>query len=74
MRSIDVSKMEFVEGSHTIWVHDTKGGTALRIKCSGKIVVDKGCQNPAPHADLLVQGDIHICWPKKARAKRVVKA
>lgn len=71
--SIKVSEVEFVESSHTLWVHDRSGGTALRIKCTGKITVDDHCTNTGPHSDIMVQGDIHVCWPKKTKTSKVKK-
>ncbi len=64
--TIDVAQLEFHEGSNTIWVHNNQGMTVLRIKCSGKIEVDKVCTNLSAHADLNVVGDIHFCIPKGA--------
>lgn len=59
---IPVALVEFEEGGHTIWVQSA-AGTVLRIKCTGKIVVDERCQNNVAHADMMVQGDIDICLP-----------
>lgn len=58
---LDVLAIELYEGGNTIWVHG-KEGTVLRIKCTGKIVVNS-CAAPGPHADALVQGDIEFCVP-----------
>jgi hypothetical protein len=63
--SIKVSEIEFHEGQQTIWVHGRDGTTALRIKCTGKIVVDSACISPVAHADMIVHGDINICIPRK---------
>lgn len=60
---IDLSGLEFDEGGNTIWVHSACGGTTLRIKCTGKIIVAPGCINPVAHADVKVDGDITICMP-----------
>jgi len=59
---IPVALVEFDEGGHTIWVQSMEG-TVLRIKCTGKIKVDKRCQNNVAHADMEVQGDIEVCLP-----------
>lgn len=58
---IPVAMMEFDEGGHTIWIHGPQGGTVLRIKATGKILVDRACVNINSHADLIVNGDIEIC-------------
>jgi hypothetical protein len=60
---IPVEQMEFHEGQQTIWIHAPNGTTALRIKCTGKITVDKECTSPVVHGDIMVQGDINICIP-----------
>lgn len=60
---LDVAQLEFHEGQQTVWVHAPDGTTLLRIKCTGKIIVDKHCSSPVAHADLIVAGNIHICIP-----------
>jgi hypothetical protein len=64
---ISATQIEAHEGGNTMWVHDALGGTALRIQCSGQIVVDKQCSNIGPHADLKIEGDIHLCMPEGRR-------
>ena len=61
---LEASQVEFYEGQQTIWIHAPDGTTMLRIKCTGKIVVDNVCGAPNAHSDLIVQGDINICIPK----------
>lgn len=61
---IPVTELEFHEGSRTIWVHSPKGGTVLRIKCTGQIKVHKCTTNPISHGDILVRGDIEMCVTK----------
>jgi hypothetical protein len=61
--TLDVCQVEFHEGTQTLWVHAPDGTTTLRIKCTGKIVVDDHCVSPVAHGDMVVQGDIHICLP-----------
>jgi hypothetical protein len=56
-----VALVEFDEGGHTIWVQSPKGATSLRIKCTGKIKVNKACENIVSHSDMIVEGDIEIC-------------
>jgi hypothetical protein len=65
MITIEASQIEFVEGGNTIWVHGPQGGTILRIKTMGKIEVHPGCENICAHADMIVQGNIHICIPSE---------
>ena len=60
---IPVVELEFREGGNTLWIH-SPGGTVLRIQCSGQIRVDGSCENPIPHADVQVHGDIAICIPQ----------
>lgn len=61
--TISVNLVEFSEGHHTIWVQ-SMNGTVLRIKCTGRIKVNEGCENPCSHADILVQGGIEFCYNK----------
>jgi len=64
---IPVAELEFERSGQTLWVHGPDGGTVLRIKCTGQIVVSL-CQNsPTAHSDLMVQGDVSICVPAKAK-------
>ena len=68
MIQIEVALLEFSESGHTIWVQ-SMDGTVLRIKCTGRIVVDERCSNNCPHADLIVKGDIRFCVPMKEAVK-----
>ncbi len=58
---IPVSVIEFNNGSNTIWVQSPEGGTIMRIKCTGKINVDKCQDSPISHTDIIVNGDIDFC-------------
>lgn len=59
--TIPAGALEFNVDGNTIWVQSPLGGTILRLKCSGKIQVDK-CQNsPISHSDIMVDGDIDFC-------------
>lgn len=64
---LPVAQVEFNEGQQTLWVHAPDGTTMLRLKCTGKITVDKSCTSPVAHSDIIVQGDINICIPKKGK-------
>ena len=59
--TILVNEVEFNVNGNTLWVQSPLGGTVLRIKCSGKINVEKCQDNPVSHTDILVAGDINIC-------------
>lgn len=59
---IPVAMLEFVEGGNTLWVHNSQGGTVLRIACT-KVAVKNGCSNTCAHADMRVQGTVEICIP-----------
>lgn len=61
---IPAAEIEFVAGSNTIWVHSPLGVTTLRIKCTGKITADRCPTSPTSHADLIVNGDVHVCVSK----------
>lgn len=63
MIQIPAACIEFVEGGNTIFVHSPKGATVLRIKAvgSGRIVVNRKCENICSHSDIFVEGDIEIC-------------
>lgn len=67
--TIPVAVAEFDEGGHTMWVHNRKGMTVLRIKCTGKIEVHHGCNNPSAHADMIVPGGITVCIPDRRKTK-----
>lgn len=58
---IPVALIEFNVESNTIWIQSPLGGTTMRIKCSGKINVDKCSNSPLSHTDILVNGDIDFC-------------
>lgn len=58
--TIKVAAIEFDEGGHTMWVQ-SKEGTVLRIKCTGKITTNTECENTCSHSDMIVQGDINVC-------------
>lgn len=66
--TLPACEIEFHEGQQTMWVHSPDGTTTLRLKCTGKIIVDKSCVSPVAHADIIVSGDIHICVPAPAPA------
>lgn len=66
---IPVSTLEFVDGGNTIWIHDKRGGTALRIKTTGKIVTSV-CEMPVSHSDVVVERDIHFCLSENASSGR----
>lgn len=58
---IKAAVLEFNVEGNTIWVQGPDGATIFRLKCSGKINVDR-CQNsPFSHADAQVEGDIDFC-------------
>ncbi len=69
-QEIRVSILEFDEGGHTLWVHGPKGGTVLRIKCSGTIRVNPECDNICAHSDIMVEGDIEVCVPTRRRTSK----
>lgn len=58
--SIPVKALEFMKGSHTIWIQSIYG-TTLRIKCTGKINTDVCENSPISHCDIMVNGDINFC-------------
>ena len=62
---IEAAEVETNEGGNTIWVHSPNGSTILRIKCTGKIIVNACCINDVAHSDMIVQGDINLCLPGK---------
>jgi len=66
--SIPVCGLEFNVGSNTIWVHSPEGGTVLRIKCKGKINVEKCTNSPISHSDIIVEGDIDFCLSEDAES------
>lgn len=63
---IPVGELSFVVQGNTIWIHSPEGGTTLRIKCTGKINVDRCKDSPLSHCDIMAQGDINFCISKDA--------
>lgn len=61
MIQIEAALIEFMPGGNTIWVHGPNGATVLRIKSTGKIVVNNVCGNICSHSDMVVVGDIDVC-------------
>lgn len=59
--NIPVFEIEFVDGGQTIWIQNNQGGTAMRIKCTGKIITDKCLTSPQSHCDIVIQGNIDFC-------------
>ena len=68
---IPACEIEFVEGGNTLWVHSPTGGTAFRVKVTGKITSTR-CETPIgpSHSDAVVQGDLHFCLGTEASAGR----
>lgn len=64
--TIPVGAVEFNEGGNTIWIQSPKGGTTLRIKCTGKIKTDVCENSPISHCDIIVEGDINFCVSEDA--------
>jgi len=58
---IQVGLLEFNAGSNTIWIQSDEGATTLRIKCSGRINIERCKDSPVSHCDILVDGDINFC-------------
>lgn len=63
---IPVAVLEFNAGSHVIWIQSPDGATTMRIKCSGKINVDRCKNSPVSHCDIYVKGDIDFCISEDA--------
>ena len=58
---IPVALLEFNVESNTIWIHSPEGSTILRLKCTGKILVDSCINSPTSHSDIVVEGNINFC-------------
>jgi hypothetical protein len=58
---IKAAVLEFNVEGNTIWVQSPEGATIFRLKCSGKINVDRCKNSPFSHADAQVEGDIDFC-------------
>jgi len=59
--AIPAALIEFDDGGNTIWIQGPEGATILRIKCTGRIAVEKCDTSPVSHADMMVEGDVSIC-------------
>jgi hypothetical protein len=59
--TIPVAQLEFEEDGHTIWIHNPQGGTTMRIKTMGKIVIEECKTSPHSHCDIMLKEDINIC-------------
>ena len=64
---IPVSQIEFRVGGNTIWIQDSLGGTAFRIKTMGKINTEVCNNSPLSHGDLILKEDIDMCISKNAK-------
>lgn len=67
MIQIEAALIEFMPGGNTIWVHGPNGATVLRIKATGKIIANRGCENICSHADMVVAGDIEVCLAESVK-------
>ena len=63
---VPVALLEFNVEGNTIWIQSPDGMTTMRIKCTGKIHVDKCDNNPVSHSDVIVKGDINFCLAEDA--------
>jgi hypothetical protein len=66
---IPVAAIEFNVGSNTIWIQSPQGGTTLRLKCTGKIIVDQCTNSPLSHSDIIIDGDINFCLSDDAEGQ-----
>lgn len=64
---IPVGVLEFNAGSNTIWIQSAEGATTMRIKCSGKINVERCKDSPVSHCDIYLDGDINFCISNDAQ-------
>ena len=64
---VPVGAVEFNVNSNTIWVQSNLGATTMRIRCNGKINVDKCENSPVSHCDIMVDGDINFCLSNDAK-------
>jgi hypothetical protein len=58
--TIPGAAIEFVVHGNTIWVQ-SEDGTVLRLKCTGRINIDRCWDSPVSHTDMVVEGDIDFC-------------
>lgn len=58
---IPVAELEFDTEGNTIWIHSPNGGTVLRIKTKGKIIINNECENINSHSDIIVNENINFC-------------
>lgn len=58
---IPVHVIEFDTDGNTIWIQSPEGGTSMRIKCTGKILIEKCIDSPISHSDIIVNGNIDFC-------------
>jgi hypothetical protein len=61
MITLEASCIEFVDGGNTLWVHAPNGSTTLRIKTTGKFIVEHCNESPTSHGDMMISGDFTIC-------------
>jgi len=64
---IPVAVMEFDPEGNTIWIHNDKGATVLRIKTLEGFKVDKECDNICSHSDIIVKEKINVCLASDAQ-------
>jgi hypothetical protein len=63
---IPVAVLEFFENGKTIWIHDDRGFTILRLAVRGGVSIDNECTNLSAHADIEVNGPVEICIPRSS--------
>jgi hypothetical protein len=61
MVTLEVSQIQFTDGGNTMWVHGVDGSTTLRIKTTGKFIMERCKDSPCSHADIMLQGDVRVC-------------
>lgn len=62
MTTIEIGECELAWDGHRIWLN-AAGGNVLRVKCTGRVIVDEACRNPVAHSDICVEGDLNLCVP-----------
>jgi hypothetical protein len=63
---IPVMMLEFDTDGNTIWIHNDKGATVLRIKTGG-FIVNQECENICSHSDIIVKEKVSMCLADDAQ-------
>ncbi len=72
MNQINLGECELCWDGKRLWLNSA-GGNILRLRATGRVIVDEHCQNPMPHSDIIINGDIPLCIPEESGANITIE-